>query len=59
MQTKFSMTVIGNVKGKDVIIVDDMCDTAGTLTKAAGLMMEYGANSVINLYSRRSKRRRL
>lgn len=41
-----SMTVIGNVTGKDVIIVDDMCDTAGTLTKAAGLMMEYGANSV-------------
>ena len=41
-----SMTVIGNVKGKDVIIVDDMCDTAGTLTKAASLMMEYGATSV-------------
>ena len=41
-----SMTVIGDVKGKDVIIVDDMCDTAGTLTKAAGLMMEYGATSV-------------
>jgi len=41
-----SMTVIGDVTGKDVIIVDDMCDTAGTLTKAAGLMMEYGANSV-------------
>ena len=41
-----SMTVIGDVKGKDVIIVDDMCDTAGTLTKAAGLMVEYGANSV-------------
>ena len=41
-----NMTVIGDVKGKDVIIVDDMCDTAGTLTKAAGLMMEYGANSV-------------
>ena len=40
-----SMTVIGDVKGKDVIIVDDMCDTAGTLTKA-GLMVEYGANSV-------------
>ena len=41
-----SMTVIGDVTGKDVIIVDDMCDTAGTLTKAAGLMKEYGANSV-------------
>ncbi|MGY8916648.1 MAG: ribose-phosphate pyrophosphokinase [Flavobacteriales bacterium] len=40
------MTVIGDVKGKDVIIVDDMCDTAGTLTKAAGLMIEHGALSV-------------
>ena len=40
------MTVIGDVKGKDVIIVDDMCDTAGTLTKAAELMMENGAISV-------------
>ena len=40
------MTVIGDVIGKDVIIVDDMCDTAGTLTKAAGLMMEHGAVSV-------------
>lgn len=33
------MTVIGDVSGKDVVIVDDMCDTAGTLTKAAALMM--------------------
>ena len=40
------MTVIGDVRGKDVVIVDDMCDTAGTLTKAAALMMEHGANSV-------------
>ncbi|MCB0479241.1 MAG: ribose-phosphate pyrophosphokinase [Crocinitomicaceae bacterium] len=40
------MTVIGDVKGKDVLLVDDMCDTAGTLTKAADLFMEYGANSV-------------
>ena len=40
------MTVIGDVKGKDVILVDDMCDTAGTLTKAADLFMEKGANSV-------------
>jgi ribose-phosphate pyrophosphokinase len=40
------MTVLGEVKGKDVIIVDDMCDTAGTLTKAAALMMEHGAISV-------------
>jgi ribose-phosphate pyrophosphokinase len=41
-----SMTVIGDVKGKDVVLVDDMCDTAGTLTKAADLMMEHGALSV-------------
>ena len=41
-----SMTVIGNVEGKDVVIVDDMIDTAGTLTKAAQMMMEHGANSV-------------
>jgi ribose-phosphate pyrophosphokinase len=40
------MTVIGEVKGKDVILVDDMCDTAGTLTKAADLFLEQGALSV-------------
>ncbi|HIP37159.1 MAG TPA: ribose-phosphate pyrophosphokinase [Crocinitomix sp.] len=40
------MTVIGDVKGKDVILVDDMVDTAGTLTKAADLFMEKGAKSV-------------
>lgn len=40
------MTVIGDVKGKNVVLVDDMCDTAGTLTKAAALMMEAGAKSV-------------
>ncbi|HNK70426.1 MAG TPA: ribose-phosphate pyrophosphokinase, partial [Flavobacteriales bacterium] len=33
------MTVIGDVKGRDVMLVDDMCDTAGTLTKAADMMM--------------------
>jgi ribose-phosphate pyrophosphokinase len=41
-----SMTVIGDVKKKDVIIVDDMIDTAGTITKAANLMKQEGANSV-------------
>lgn len=41
-----SMTVIGDVKGKDVVLIDDMCDTAGTLTKAADMMMEQGAKSV-------------
>ena len=40
------MMLIGEVKGKDVILVDDMVDTAGTLTKAADIMMENGANSV-------------
>lgn len=40
------MTVIGDVTGKDVILVDDMCDTAGTLTTAADLFMEKGAKSV-------------
>jgi len=40
-----SMTVIGDVRGKDVIIVDDMVDTAGTLCKAAEMMMEHGALS--------------
>lgn len=41
-----NMTVIGDVTDKDVVLVDDMCDTAGTLTKAAELMMEHGARSV-------------
>jgi ribose-phosphate pyrophosphokinase len=40
------MTVIGDVEGKDVVLVDDMIDTAGTLTKAADLFMEMGAKSV-------------
>lgn len=40
------MTVIGDVAGKDVILVDDMCDTAGTLTTAADLFMDKGALSV-------------
>jgi ribose-phosphate pyrophosphokinase len=41
-----SMGVIGDVKGKNVIIVDDMIDTAGTITMAADLMMANGALSV-------------
>ena len=40
------MELIGNVKGKNVVLVDDMVDTAGTLTTAADLMMERGAKSV-------------
>jgi ribose-phosphate pyrophosphokinase len=40
------MELIGDVTGKNVILVDDMVDTAGTLAKAADLMMERGALSV-------------
>lgn len=40
------MTIIGDVEGKDVVITDDMVDTAGTLCMAADLMMKNGANSV-------------
>ena len=40
------MELIGDVKGKNVILVDDMVDTAGTLTKAADLMKKRGAKSV-------------
>ncbi len=40
------MELIGDVTGKKVVLVDDMVDTAGTLTKAANLMMERGALSV-------------
>jgi ribose-phosphate pyrophosphokinase len=40
------MELIGNVEGRNVVLVDDMVDTAGTLTKAADLMMEIGAKSV-------------
>ncbi|MBE1292498.1 MAG: ribose-phosphate diphosphokinase [Rhodobacteraceae bacterium] len=40
------MTVIGNVQGKKCIIVDDICDTAGTLCKAAEVLIEHGATEV-------------
>jgi ribose-phosphate pyrophosphokinase len=40
------MRIIGDVNGKNVIIVDDMVDTAGTLTTAADMMLEQGAKSV-------------
>lgn len=41
-----SMSLIGDVKGKDVILLDDIIDTAGTITKAAKIMIESGASSV-------------
>jgi ribose-phosphate pyrophosphokinase len=41
-----SMTIIGEVKGRDVVLVDDICDTAGTLSKAADMIMDAGASSV-------------
>ena len=40
------MQIIGDVKGMDVVLVDDIVDTAGTITKAADLIMSHGANSV-------------
>lgn len=43
------MNVIGNVEGKDVILIDDMIDTAGTIVKAAEAFKKNGATSVIAL----------
>ena len=40
------MQIIGDVKDMDIILIDDMVDTAGTITKAASLMLENGARSV-------------
>ena len=45
------MTVIGDVEGKNVVLIDDIVDTAGTITKAADLMMANGAKSVRGLAS--------
>ncbi len=41
-----SMVVIGDVTDRDVVIIDDICDTGGTLTKSAALLKEKGARSV-------------
>lgn len=41
-----SMVVIGDVEGKDIVIIDDICDTGGTLAKSAALLKEKGARSV-------------
>lgn len=40
------MTVIGDVKGRNVVLIDDICDTAGTLCKSASILKERGALSV-------------
>lgn len=41
-----AMQIIGDVKGKNVVLIDDIVDTAGTITKAADIMLEAGALSV-------------
>ena len=41
-----NMTLIGDVEGKDVVLIDDIIDTAGTICKAAEIMMQNGARSV-------------
>ena len=41
-----SMVVIGEVTNRDIVLIDDICDTGGTLAKSAGLLMEKGARSV-------------
>lgn len=40
------MRVIGDVKGKDVVLIDDIIDSGGTIIKASDMMLEQGANSV-------------
>ncbi len=41
-----NMELVGDVEGKDVVLIDDIIDTAGSITKAGNLIMERGANSV-------------
>lgn len=45
------MNIIGDVKGRDVILIDDMIDTAGTMCKAAQVLKDKGANSVMAIGS--------
>ncbi len=40
------MALVGNVKGRDIVMVDDIIDTGGSITRAASLMMGKGANSI-------------
>ena len=40
------MNIVGDVRGKNCLIVDDMCDTAGTICKVAKALHEAGANDV-------------
>ncbi len=55
-----SMRLIGEVDGKDVILVDDLVDTAGTICKAASLLKEKGAKSGTgSVYTRRAFRKSL
>jgi ribose-phosphate pyrophosphokinase len=42
-----SMTIIGDISGKNVLMVDDLTETAGTLTAAASLLRERGAQRVL------------
>ena len=42
-----SMAVIGEIKGKNVLLVDDLTETAGTLTAAAALLKKKGAKQII------------
>jgi ribose-phosphate pyrophosphokinase len=41
-----SMVVIGDVTDRDIVLIDDICDTGSTLSKSAGLLLEKGARSV-------------
>lgn len=50
-----TMELIGDVEGKNVVLVDDMVDTAGTLVKAAQIMKERGAERTCRCYSRYTK----
>jgi ribose-phosphate pyrophosphokinase len=42
-----SMAVIGEIEGRDLLLVDDLTETAGTLTEAAGLLKRKGANRIL------------